>query len=90
MEYNIFDIVEGNINHALNRNSDISKKRMQICFQCPLYSTKYGGQCNKKLWLNPLTGDISTEKKDGYKRGCGCLLKPKTSATNASCPAGKW
>ena len=90
MEYNIFDIVEGNINRALNRNEDIAEKRLEICYSCPLYSKKLGGKCNNKLWLNPNTGDISIEKKDGYVNGCGCLLKSKVRATNAKCPVNKW
>ena len=90
MGYNIFDIVEGNVNRALNRNSDIAEKRIAICYKCPLYSTRFGGQCNSKLWLNPETGDVSIEQKDGYKKGCGCILKSKVAATNSKCPAGKW
>lgn len=90
MGYNVFDIVEGNINRALNRNQEVARERIRICYSCPLYSQNFGGQCNSKLWLNPLTGDVSTEQKDGYKKGCGCILKSKTSATNAKCPAGKW
>lgn len=87
---NVFDIVEGNINRALNRNQNIAQQRIQICYACPLYSTVFGGKCNNKLWLNPLTGDVSTEQKDGYKKGCGCIIASKVRATNARCPLGKW
>ena len=90
MEYNIFDIVEGNINRALNRNEDLAEKRLQICYSCPLYSTKFGGKCNNKLWLNPITGDVNVEQKDGYVKGCGCIILSKVRATNAHCPADKW
>lgn len=88
--YDIFDIVEGNFNRALNRKEEIATKRIQICYSCPLYSQKLGGKCNNKLWYNPNTGDVSTEQKDGYKKGCGCILKSKVRATNAKCPIGKW
>lgn len=60
---------------------------MQICYACPLYKK---GICNSKLWLNPVTGDVSTKAKDGYKRGCSCILTSKTRVSAAKCPAGKW
>ena len=46
--------------------------------------------CNMRLWLNPETGDVSTEKKDGYYRGCGCRLRAKTTLSRENCPARKW
>ena len=33
--------------------------------------------CNRRLWYNAQTGDVSTVKLDGYVRGCGCRLKAK-------------
>ncbi len=90
MKYNIFDIVEGNVNRTLNLKEELANQRIQICYQCPLYSQKFGGQCNNKLWYNVNTGDISLEQKDGYVNGCGCILKSKVRATNAKCPIGKW
>ena len=86
----IGNIVKGHINEVLGLNKDISVGRLQICYECPLYSTKYGGLCNNRLWLNPVTGDVSTIKKIGYKNGCGCRLSAKTSLPNAVCPLGKW
>lgn len=86
----IGNIVKGHINEALGLNKDLSKSRMQICYSCPLYSDKFGGLCNSKLWLNQLTGDISTINKPGYKNGCGCRLQAKTKLSNAVCPLGKW
>lgn len=83
-------IIKGHINEALNLNKDISKSRMQICLSCPLYSPKLGGICNSKLWLDPLTGEVSTKKKDGYINGCSCRLSAKTRLVNAKCPANKW
>lgn len=86
----IGNIVKGHINEVLQLNKDISEGRLEICYQCPLYSPKLGGICNNRLWLNPETGDVSTVKKDGYVNGCSCRLNAKTRLNNASCPAGKW
>jgi hypothetical protein len=69
---------------------ELSRNRMNICYKCPLYSSKYGGLCNNELWLNKETGDVSTEQKEGYKRGCGCLLNSKTRISSAKCPLEKW
>lgn len=86
----IGNIIKGHFNELLGLNKDISEGRLQICWQCPLYSPKYGGLCNNKLWINLETGDVSTEQKEGYKRGCGCRLNAKTKLLNGSCPIDKW
>lgn len=86
----IGNIVKGHINEILNVNEDISKNRLQICYRCPLYSTRLGGVCNSRLWLNPNTEDVSTTKKPGYINGCSCRLLAKTRLPEAKCPAGKW
>ena len=86
----IGQIVKGHINEVLGLNKDLSEERLKVCYSCPLYSTKLGGLCNSRLWLNPNTGDISTMKKEGYKRGCGCRLFAKTKLPEASCPLNKW
>lgn len=86
----IGNIVKGHINEALGLNKDLSKERMKICYSCPLYSDKFGGMCNNRLWLNQLTGDVSTVRKPGYENGCGCRLQAKTKLPNAVCPLGKW
>lgn len=87
---NILDIANGTIKNILNLNQDMSQNRLKICYSCPLYSTKMGGLCNNRLWLNPNTGDVSDVKKTGYQRGCGCILASKTRLANAECPVGKW
>ncbi len=66
------------------------QERLYICFKCPLFSKKFGGVCNNKLWLNVKTGDISLYEKDGYQRGCGCLIESKIKNKNAKCPLNKW
>lgn len=69
---------------------EIAEYRMSICQRCPVYSTKYGGLCNNKLWFNPETNDVSTSSKIGYIRGCGCLLESKVKNPDAVCVAEKW
>lgn len=86
----IFDIIQGHTNELLNLNEELSKSRLKICYRCPIYSKRLGGMCNNRLWLNPNTGDVSVNKKEGYIRGCGCRLSPKTRLPNAKCPVGKW
>lgn len=86
----IGQIVQGHINEALGLNKDIKQERLKICYSCPLFLNKLGGICNNKLWLNPNTGQISTTRKDGFKKGCGCRLLSKTTLPNAECPLGKW
>lgn len=86
----MYNIIKGHINEILNINQDISQKRLSICYKCPIYSKKFGGICNSKLYLNPATNDISTTYKENYTKGCGCRLKAKTRLVNEKCPAGKW
>lgn len=86
----IGNIVQGHLNEVLGLNKDISAGRLKICYQCPLYSPNLGGMCNNRLWLNVETGDVSTTSKQGYRRGCGCRLKAKTSLSHEVCPVGKW
>lgn len=69
---------------------DISKNRLKVCYKCPLYSVLYGGLCNKKMYLNKETGDISTKAMPGYTKGCGCLVVEKSKNKAASCPLEKW
>lgn len=78
------------MNELLGLNKDISEERLKVCYSCPLYSTKFGGLCNSRLWLNPNTGDVSTTKQEGYKRGCGCKLSYKVKNVDNKCPVGKW
>lgn len=87
---NLFNIINGHAKEILNINQDLSNSRLKICYACPLYTNKLGGMCNNKLWYNPNTGDISEEKKEGYKNGCGCRILAKTRLSNAICPLDKW
>lgn len=87
----IGNIIKGNVNRFFGLNKDISEERLKICKNCPLYQVRFGEEiCNPKLYLNPETNDVSNEKKDGYIKGCGCLLRSKTAASDSHCIADKW
>lgn len=83
-------ILEGAKNAFFGFNKQMSEARLQICERCPIYSPRFGGICNSKLFLDPNTGDVSIEERDGYIEGCGCSLKLKTTVASEECPAGKW
>jgi hypothetical protein len=87
----IGNIIKGHVNELLGLNKNISEERKKICKKCPLYTIRLGQEiCNNKLFMNPETGDISTENKIGYKRGCGCRINAKTTLPYVSCPLNKW
>lgn len=84
-------IIDGHAKEALGLNKDISEIRMEICRQCPLYKqTTLGSICNSKLWMDPITEEVSETKKTGYKNGCGCRLSAKTRLSYTHCPLNKW
>lgn len=83
-------IVKGHANELLGLNKDISKERIEICKNCPIYDPHWGGICNSSLWLNPKTNEVARTPKDGYVQGCGCRIPAKTTLPNAECVAGKW
>lgn len=87
----MLNIIEGHINELLGLNDDISKKRLLICRQCPLYKRTYFGPiCNSKLYYNPTTNELSETPKEGFIQGCGCRLEAKTTLINEKCIIGKW
>lgn len=86
----IQNIVRGHVNEILGLNNNSYEHRIAICLECPLYSPKLGGLCNNKLWLNPETGDVSTEEKEGFVQGCGCRLQAKTRDLQSHCIINKW
>lgn len=85
-------ILNGHTNEMFGLNKNISEARIQVCKKCKLYkkSVILGEICNSKLWYNPENEDVSEVQKDGYKNGCGCRLRAKTTLPNAFCPVGKW
>ena len=70
---------------------ELSAKRIAICRNCPLYKESVLGEvCNSKKYLNPETGESSFFPKDGYVKGCNCLLDKKTKNPASHCVAKKW
>ena len=58
------NIVTGHFNELFGLNKDISQERLKICRRCPLYSDKFGGLCNNKLYIDPNTGKVSKKEID--------------------------
>lgn len=90
----INEILEGHINElkalagvANPKKEEIFAKRAAICNNCPL---KNGNNCNPRLFMDPETMDISTTRKPGYVKGCGCRLSAKQRSPSSECPAGFW
>lgn len=86
------DIATGFYNKLLNKKQGLQKERMSICRSCKLYKDDeiFGEMCNKKLYLNPETNEVSKDIKSGFYRGCGCLLDAKTRVERTKCPINKW
>ena len=63
---------------------------MEICKACPLYKeTAFGAVCNPKLYINE-AGETSYIPKEGYKKGCNCILRRKAANPGNHCIIGKW
>ena len=69
----LIDIISGHVNEAINKNEDLSEKRLAICKECPLYKeTPMGPICNPRLYINEDNKtDYSDRPKIGYRKGCG-------------------
>ena len=69
---------------------ELVDKRLEICKACPLYKeTAFGAVCNHKLYINE-EGETSYIPKEGYKKGCNCILRRKASNPGNHCIIGKW
>lgn len=67
------------------------EERLNICKQCPLWKETINGPiCNPNKWINPQNGKFSYFPKDGYIKGCGCLLERRVLNSDAKCVANKW
>ena len=68
------------------------EERMAICKNCAIVKIdkELGLICDSRKYLNPKTNEASWFKKDGWIKGCGCLLRSKTSNSKSHCPAKKW
>jgi hypothetical protein len=88
----ISQIAEGFYNNATDKEQDLFEERIAICRTCKLMKMEgiFGEICNSRLYLNPITDETSKVKMDGFKRGCGCVLKAKTRVKGSRCPVGKW
>ena len=86
------DIAAGFYNKLLDKKKSLKNERMKICKECKLYKLDniFGPICNKKLFLNPETNEVSKEVKPGFYKGCGCFLDAKTRVQNSKCPLRKW
>ena len=70
---------------------ELINKRLDVCKVCPLYKdTPNGPVCNPSKYISPDGEDWSYFKKDGWVKGCNCLLKNKTRGLNNKCIVGKW
>ena len=86
------DIATGFYNKLLDREKSLQKDRMKVCKACKLLKVDkiFGEVCNKRLYLNPKTDEVSKTPKPEFYNGCGCFLDPKTRTPNSKCPVGKW
>ena len=65
------------------------EERWKIWIRVP-QQTDRKRACKGNLYLNPKNNDISIGPKEGYIKGCGCLLEKKIPNEKKHCPAGKW
>ena len=70
---------------------DFATKRLEICKNCPISRmTEFGLKCDDRKWISPDGKQGSFFKKDGWKRGCGCLISQKSKNPNKHCIIGLW
>ena len=88
----IGNIVKGTLNNLVGNEEELFTERIKICRQCKLLKTDtfFGEMCNNKLYLNPVTDELSYVPQFGYYRGCGCILESKTRVPSERCPLNKW
>lgn len=68
---------------------ELVEKRIEVCLTCPLYKeTAFGAICSPKLYINS-EGDVSYIPKEGYKKGCNCILRRKAANPSNHCVIGK-
>lgn len=88
---NISQIAQGFFNNVFDKRKMLYDERIKICRACPLLKVDniFGEVCNKALYINK-EGKTSKTSKDGYVRGCGCVLASKTRVDEAHCVIDKW
>ena len=68
-----------------------AEERLEICKKCPIMRmTEYGMKCDDRKWISPDGKEGSFLKKDGWKKGCGCMLQYKVRTQTNHCIAGLW
>ena len=75
----LIDIISGHVNEAINKNEDLSEKRLAICKECPLYKeTPMGPICNPRLYINENNKtDYSDRPKLDIEKDADVLLIEK-------------
>lgn len=69
---------------------DLVEHRLDICKKCPLYKkTVYGEICNPYLYIDK-EDNTSRTYKEGFTKGCNCLLRRKASNPENHCIVNKW
>lgn len=71
---------------------DIAEERLEICKKCGLYKEgALGPICNSRMYISETDKEsISDKPKNGYRRGCGCLLTRKVKMALSHCIVNKW
>ena len=70
--------------------STLVEKRLAICEKCGLYKeTQFGPVCNSSKYINK-EGKTSFLPKEGYVKGCSCLVEKKAANIDSHCVAGFW
>ena len=71
---------------------DFAEKRLEICRKCPICTidSEFGMKCDERKWISPDGTQSSFFKKDGWKKGCGCILQFKVRNINKHCVIGLW
>ena len=65
--------------------------RLAICKMCAIArQTEFGLKCDDRKYLNKDTNKSSFFKKDGWVKGCGCMINSKAKNPSNHCPANKW
>ena len=67
------------------------QERLEICSRCKnSRQTEFGMKCDDRKYVNKDGTDSSFFKKDGYVRGCGCLLSHRAANINSHCIINLW
>lgn len=70
--------------------SSMGERRLAICEKCGLYKIgTFGPVCNSSKYINK-EGKVSFFPKEGYFKGCSCLLEKKVENADNHCVAGFW